>query len=366
MTPAATITFTVTNDLSYDQRMHRICHSLAMAGYDILLIGRKQRHSIPLMKQSFRQKRLTCIFNKGFLFYAEYNLRLFLVLLLQQATVFCAIDLDTILPNYLVSVLKRRKRVYDAHELFTEQKEIITRPWVHAFWKMIERLTVPEFSYGYTVNAFIRQQFLHAYGVDYAVIRNLPLRSSAVCLPAPHHNLIIYQGAVNEGRCFETLIPAMKKVHGQLLICGNGNFFDQLQALIKKHGLEGKVVWKGAVPPGELKQLTPRAMLGLTLFEPTGLNQYHSLSNRFFDYVMAGIPQVCMAYPEYQAMNHVYHVALLIEDAREDTIARALNNLLSNTVVYRELQCNCLKARAVWNWEKEENILLDYYRHIME
>ena len=42
----------------------------------------------------------------------------------------CAIDLDTILPCYFISILRRKKRMYDAHELFTEMKEIITRPSV--------------------------------------------------------------------------------------------------------------------------------------------------------------------------------------------------------------------------------------------
>ena len=42
------ITFTVTTDLTYDQRMIRICTSLAAAGYAITLVGRKLQSSIPL------------------------------------------------------------------------------------------------------------------------------------------------------------------------------------------------------------------------------------------------------------------------------------------------------------------------------
>ncbi len=73
-----TILFTVTNDLSYDQRMHRICGTLAAHGYSVTLIGRSLPHSIPLENKPFIQYRLHCRFHKGFLFYAEYNLRLFL------------------------------------------------------------------------------------------------------------------------------------------------------------------------------------------------------------------------------------------------------------------------------------------------
>ena len=71
----------VTNDLTYDQRMQRICSTLAAAGYDVTMVGRRLSHSRPLAQRGFRQKRLRCLINKGVLFYAEYNIRLFFYLL---------------------------------------------------------------------------------------------------------------------------------------------------------------------------------------------------------------------------------------------------------------------------------------------
>src|SRR4051794_28230995 len=72
---------TVTTDLTYDQRMIRICSSLAANGYAVTLVGRSIRSSVPLVQQPFQQKRIGCFFEKGKLFYAEYNLRLFFFLL---------------------------------------------------------------------------------------------------------------------------------------------------------------------------------------------------------------------------------------------------------------------------------------------
>src|SRR5690242_13208129 len=45
------IVLTVTNDLNYDQRMIRICSSLASHGYQVLLVGRKMHASPPLLKR---------------------------------------------------------------------------------------------------------------------------------------------------------------------------------------------------------------------------------------------------------------------------------------------------------------------------
>src|SRR5450432_3213333 len=119
------ICLSVTTDLTYDQRMIRICTALAEAGYDVLLVGRKKKKSLPLAQQPYRQKRLFTFFEKGKLFYMEYNTRLFLFLVAKRSDLFCAIDLDTILPIWIISRLKNKPRVYDAHELFCEMKEIV-------------------------------------------------------------------------------------------------------------------------------------------------------------------------------------------------------------------------------------------------
>ena len=356
------ITFTVTNDLTYDQRMHRICNSLVKAGYEVLLIGRKLPTSIPLQNEAYQQQRISCFFKKGAFMYLEFNIRLLLLLLSKSASCNCAIDLDTILPNLVASKIKKQARIYDAHELFTEQKEIVTRPFVQKIWLTIERLAVPKFRWGYTVNDFIAEEFKCRYGVDYSVVRNLPWFTSLPATNSTEKPFILYQGAVNEGRSFETLIPAMKDVDAKLVVCGSGNFFRQTLQLIEELEVTEKVELQGMVPPEELRQITPNAYIAVMLFEGTGLNQYHSLANRFFDYIMAGVPQVCINYPQYRAINDVYQVVHLIDDTTPETIATALNNLLHNTVYHHTLRQNCLKARELLNWENEEKVLINFYK----
>ena len=358
------LVFTVTNDITYDQRMQRICTSLADNGYAVLLVGRKLPSSVKLTRQPYKQKRLRCFFNSGFLFYAEYNLRLCIYLLLIKTDLICAIDLDTIVPCYLASAIRNKKRVYDAHELFTEQKEIVTRKLVHAFWLMIEKKLVPAFAHGYTVNNFIVEELYRRYKVKYAIIRNLPVHNHLPKAKKEIPHFIIYQGAVNEGRSFETLIPAMQQVNAPLKIYGNGNFFSVVQRLINDCAVNDKVQLKGYALPANLKDITPAAYIALTLFEDTGLNQYYSLSNRFFDYIMAGVPQLCVNYPEYAFINNKYQVAYMINDTRPETIATALNHLLADTVLYEQLCNNCLLAREQLNWQQEEKLLVKFYHHL--
>jgi glycosyltransferase involved in cell wall biosynthesis len=404
------LVFTVTNDLSYDQRMQRICSSLAANGYDVLLIGRKKTKSIPLTARSFRQKRLTSWFQKGPGLYIEYNFRLFFYLLCCKMDVICAIDLDTILPCYFVSLLRNKKRVYDAHELFTEMKEIVSRPLILKWWMTVERFAVPKFKNGYTVNQSLVDELNRRYGVVYGVVRNMPVveKSKVKSKKSKEESdgggmrddggkmtddsvqltdgswqltgtpelrgdgldvtvmpIIIYQGAVNEGRSFETLIPAMREVNAKLLICGEGNFFEQTRSLIREYKVENRVHLRGYVAPDELKSITPTARIAVMLFEATGMNQYHSLSNRFFDYIMAGVPQVCVNYPEYKAINDLYDIALMIDDTKVPTIAEALNKLLSDDALHKQLHENCLLARQELNWSSEEKKLIEFYQQLL-
>jgi glycosyltransferase involved in cell wall biosynthesis len=357
------IYFTVTNDLNYDQRMQRIGASMADAGYNVVLVGRSVPESRPLNKKPFQQIRLNCWFSKGRIFYAEFNLRLFFYLLFKKADAICAIDLDTILPCLFVSRIKKIHRVYDAHELFCEMKEVITRPAIYRLWKRIEKFSVPKFKNGYTVSSSIADEFKKMYGVEYEIIRNVPL----LCKSGPlvkKEKYILYQGAVNEGRSFETLIPAMKWVDSKLIICGDGNFMQQAKDLAKKNNLEEKIIFKGMIASDELRNYTQDAYIGVTLFENTGKSNYYSLANRFFDYINAGIPQLCVAYPAYQEINKEYKIALLINDLSPEAISNELNNLLSNDVLYRELQNNCMEARKAYNWQQEEKKIILFYKQL--
>ncbi len=358
-----TIVLTVTTDLSYDQRMIRTCSALAEAGYDLLLIGRRKKNSLPLARQLFRQKRLFTFCEKGKWFYIEYNTRLFFYLLTRKADVFCAIDLDTILPVWLVSALRRKQRVYDAHELFCEMKEIVTRPGVYRIWKKIEKTCVPRFPLGYTVNQPIADEFRQLYGVQYGVIRNIPTLQP-LAIPQQKEPFILYQGAVNEGRSFETLVPAMQWIDKPLVICGNGNFMEQLQLLIKKYGVTDKIVLKGMVPPAELRQITQKALLGFTLFENNGKSNYLSLANRFFDYIHAGTPQICVDYPAYAEINNQLQIAVVVKDISPENIAQQVNGLMANQLLYKQLHDNCLVLRQTLNWEAEKKTLIDFYKKI--
>lgn len=363
-----TIVCTVTNDLSYDQRMRRICTTLANQGYRVVLIGILRENSSELREEAYEQIRIKGIPAQGKMMYLLYWIKLFFKLLHIKADAFCAIDLDTILPVFWASKLRGKKRVYDAHEIFTELKEVVSRPLISKLWHAIASYTIPKFKHGYTIGYYYAAFFKEKYGVDYAIVRNATVFSND---PLPAYNVskphILYQGAVNEGRCFEELIPAMQYVNCPLIVCGKGNFYDKAQALVKQYGLEDKVFFKGYIDPASLLHYTQQATIGITLFDAANvLSNYYSMANRFFDYIHSGIPQLCNAYPEYVQVNDKYALATLVPDIKVETIAAALNSMLQDTDKLFSMREAALAARKEYCWQQEAERLLLVYKNLFE
>ena len=366
--PTPRLVFAVTTDLCFDQRMQRVCGSLAAAGYRVLLVGWQRPASPPLTPQPYAQHRLHGWFQRGKLFYLEYNLRLLLYLLGQRASAWCACDLDTALPVWLRARLGGQPLVYDAHELFTEVPEVVARPAVQRLWRALEKFLVPRVRLAYTVGPALARLFEQRYGRAFGVVRNASRYEPAPFLKTAG-SYILYQGALNVGRGLAQLLDAMPQVAGRLVICGEGDCSAALRAQATRLGLlqSGQVEFRGFVLPPELREVTRQAAVGIMLLENVGLSYYYSLANKFFDYVHAGIPQVLIDFPEYRALNDAFDVAELVPDLAPATLAAALNRLLpgGEAARYQHLAANCRRVAPLLSWQQEERELLRLWAQVV-
>ncbi len=356
------IVFTVTNDLSFDQRMIRICSTLSEAGYDVILVGRKKKQSIPLKNQPFACKRLPCWFEKGKLFYLEYNLRLLLYLLFNARHIISAVDNDTLAACALAAKIRSKKLVFDAHEYFTEVPEVVNRPLTKKVWHTVARFCIPHVHRAYTVSASLAGIFENLYHHPFSVIRNVPFLHQ-LPTPAIKDSYIIYQGDLNEGRGLEEMIAAMPEINRKLLIAGNGPLLPVLQQLVNTHRLQDKVVFLGYLDAAALAETTAKAWLGLNLLKHQGESYYYSLSNKFFNYIHAGLPQLCAGFPEYRHINETYPVAIWCNCSTDD-ILQQVKELELNPEQYEKMRKACVIAAQTFNWQTEKQILLNIYQEL--
>lgn len=339
-------------------------------GFEVLLVGRKRRNSAKLYKRPYKTYRMRLMFEKGPLFYAEYNIRLFLFLLVRRAHILHSNDLDTLLANYLIYRLKHRRIVYDSHEYFTGVPELENRKRVQNIWKAIEKHIFPRLPFIFTVNESIARLYEDEYKCKVKVMRNVPFRQHIDKLKArkelnlPEKKpIVLLQGAgINMQRGAEEAIEAMHHIDNVLfLIIGGGDVIDQLKKQVEYEGLTEKVRFLPKLPYQDLLNYTAQVDIGLSLDKDTNINYRYSLPNKLFDYIQAQTPILASPLVEIEKIIKVYDIGYLIERHDPKHIAGCISYMLDNKDEMKKWQKNLKKAAEELCWENEEKVLLNVY-----
>jgi glycosyltransferase involved in cell wall biosynthesis len=367
-----TVYVSVINDLSHDQRVHKVCTVLHNSGFKVTLVGRKLPDSKPI-NRDYSIKRMRLVFKKGALFYAFFNIRLFFLLLFRKTDILHANDLDTLLANYLVSRIKRIPLIYDSHEYFTGVPEIQHRKVVKSIWTSIEKWIFPKLKYVFTVNESIAELYRKQYKGTVNVMRNIPLLEPVQKLKSKEDlklpldkKIIILQGAgINIDRGAEELIEAIALMNDVfLIIAGSGDVIQQLKNRSLKSDLEGKVLFTGKLPYHEMMQFTMNADVGVTLDKSTNINYELSLPNKLFDYIKASIPVLSSDLVEIKKVINEYQIGTIISDHHPLTIKNSLESLINNEEQRKLYIENTIIASKQLSWENEVIELVKVYEKL--
>lgn len=362
----------VTNDLESDQRVHKICTTLHQNNYEILLIGRRFPNSKKL-KRKYKTYRFKLIFNKGPLFYAEYNIRLFFKILNSKPNILLANDLDTLLANFLASRMLRKKLVYDSHELFTEVPELIHRPFIQNIWLNIEKFIVPKLKYMYTVNEDIASIYKKKYGLHVNVIRNIAIKSNP-SIPSSDFikkikgtkKMLILQGSgINIDRGAEEALEMMQYLENTVLyIIGSGDVFNLLKEKRKLLNIEDKVIILDKMPYKNLLEYTKIADLGLSLDKNTNLNYEYSLPNKIFDYIQCNTPILASSRKLIAKLITKHNIGKVTTTHNPKKLAKIVNEIFDNEKEYAIWKTNLKKTAEIYNWENESKKLIEIYNNL--
>lgn len=367
------VIFTVTNDVFTDQRVNKMAQTLKAMGFKPVIVGVKRKDSPPFAPEWARVNRIPLIFHKGFLFYKEFNLKLFFYLLFAKADLLVANDLDTLLPVYLVAKLRCVTLVYDTHEYFTGSPEVAHRPLRRWFWKSLEGYLFPKQKTIITVNESIAQLYEKAFGKKLHVVRNMPryrlpdnkVTRQELNLPEDKRIILLQGSGINTDRGTEELIMAMRPEHGidkaLLVIIGSGNVIGQLKKQVNGENLGERVIFLPKMPYEQLLQYTTLADIGISLDKPNSLNYLFSLPNKLFDYIMSGTPVLVSDLPELRRIVDKYQVGMITKNHDPAHVATCIKQMLSDSEQLSQWKTNCLDAAQELNWEKEEETIIEIY-----
>ncbi len=363
----------VSNDLVSDRRVDRTCMVLYSMGYNVLLVGRKRKNSLAIDCRNYKTRRIRMLFDRGPLFYAEINFKMFFYLLFHKVDLLFANDLDILLPNFLVSKFRKKPLVYDSHEYFTGVPELEGRPFVRKIWKKIEKFIFPKLGRIITVNQSIADLYEMEYHKKCIVVRNIPQMPEHVEIISrkelgidENKKIIILQGAgINIDRGAEEAVLAMKYIENAVLyIVGDGDVLPILKISVIENNLNQKVVFIPKQTYSRLVSYTASADLGLSLDKDTNINYRYSLPNKLFDYIHAGTPVLVSPLVELKKIVLHYQIGDFIDGHDPKHIAEKINSMLNNKERLLKYRENCKFAVSELNWKNErtnlENIFKDY------
>ncbi|MCC6721100.1 MAG: glycosyltransferase [Bacteroidia bacterium] len=361
------ITILASNDIATDQRMLRICTSLCKSNFEVEIVGRKLKNSFELDKKVYFQTRLKLFFNRGVLFYLELNIRFILYLFKVKPDIVYSVDADTAIAAIAYKKICKKKLIFDAHELFSEVPELEAKDLKKRIWKIVEKLVILNSELRITVSASIAKYYESLYKMKFDVIRNFPIKI------ANNENIdysetdkyILYQGALNKGRCIEQLLKISAHTQIKVKIAGEGDLSNELRIFAQKLKLNVDEIFLGKLKPEDLQKITRKAWLGFNMLENNSLSYYYSLSNKTFDYILAEIPQLMSDFPEYEAINNQFGFGITMQP-KEEKMIEVLSNLNENQNLYLSLKNNTKQISELFTWETEETELIKIVKNLFK
>ena len=363
----------VTNDLYTDPRVDKVALFLTRKGVDVTLVGRRYGDSPPLEERPYKTKRMRLLFRRNWIFYAEYNLRLFFYLLFKKCDILIANDLDTLLPNFLVSKLRRKKLVYDSHEYFCGDASVVNNPIALKVWSAIERFCFPKLKTVITVSPSIVKQYEKEYGVRPYLVRNIPSEQSfqltttrkSLGMPEDKTIVILQGNYLIAGRGGEEIVEAMRYLPDHhLFVVGNGSIIPFLKQQAKEMQLNDRITFVPRQTPENLFNYTALSDIGISLDKDVSANAHFSLPNKIFEYIKAGLPLVISDLPDRVQIVRQYQVGEVVKDITPEAAAEAVKKISAPETLarYRE---NCKNAAEELTWENEEKVLETVYQPLI-
>ncbi len=371
-----------------DGRVMRAAMALIEAGFTVIILDIEDDPTRPI-EEDIGGVHVKHIVKPGWLKHIHFGpLRLIksaqklvyttLHLIRMPADIYHAHDDNALAACYIAARWHRKPLVFDAHEF--PLIALKDRRWLRMLLTSLFTQMVRSCAGVITVSSPIAQEICNLYHVQHvSLIRNLPVYQ------APSKNdrlqqflglnsnvrIALYQGNIDPKRGLDKLIHAAKFLDRDIVIVmmgkGVGVTPSQLNSLIICEGVSDRVKILPPVPYAELLDWTASADIGLNVLPPDySFSIRMCLPNKFFEYLMAGLPVLSSQLPAVAEVINTYDVGCIVPSLEPEDIGAAINAMLANHIALARMRYSALNAvRQDLYWEKESQHLVHLYLKIL-
>ena len=377
----------VSNSVHRDPRPRKEATICVKHGFDVVVVGlfdERYDHEaiqllpfrVSLLRNPFR-KRIPYLGIAGNIFrnvaYRVFNLiGLLRRCCAERADIYHSNDYDTLLVGWLAAKFTRAKVVYDTHEICSEN-HCIANKLQKSILIFFESFLIRRVNKVVSVSHSAAEFIANLYSIPTPeVITNCAWsldQSQSATNSAKFE--ILNHGQFYNGRGYDLLIESarfLKLYCGRIgiVLRGFGPSEDEYRQLILSEGADELVQ---IVPPVAVDQLSTAATsshIGVAITDCSCLNFRHSISNKIFEYLVAGLPVLMSDIPEHRYYNDKYMFGIVLHDLSPSTIANAIIELYEDKVLYSRLKSNVLEARKVLCWEVEGEKWISLYHGLLK
>lgn len=314
----------------------------------------------------------------------DFTLRAYRLLKDRFADAYQAHDSQALLVAYYLARRHQARFIYDAVEIVTERsaepRGTVTTLFGKWAGRVLEGFLARRSNLIITPTPVIADVLRDRYKVSPELIMNctwyrrkdqlrppngLDLRSM---LPRSPNRILFYSGAISAANGIDYLIRCVRYLPRDvgLVLMGpmqrlyKGRCHQNIQA----KGVQDRVFILDPVPPHQVPCYAATADVGIVAYQAGSLNNYATLPNKFFEYIMARLPIVAANFPALRAIITEENIGRLYEPSNVEDMARAVLEILEADT-YEQLKINLEHTALKYTWEGQAEKFVQLYESLL-